>query len=122
MNSPTAVRDDFLEMRAAAEQDSHVVRDGTDVSSRGAFDGDPRARAFHIFDAKFVHLDFDGFQFDGFIFAREFVGGFAVDFLGGIRRRHLRETAGQFRGKSFQFSRVETAGDESGPAGVPSAS
>ena len=58
VNSPTAVRDNFRQVRAAAELRAHLVRQRTDVGARGAFDGETRQRAFDFNEAKFEHFDF----------------------------------------------------------------
>jgi hypothetical protein len=49
-------------------------------------------------DCEFFYFDFHGLQDDFFLFAREFVGGDALDFFGGKGRRGLLDCAAEFGG------------------------
>jgi len=102
---------DFRKMRAAAKLLAHVVGKRTDVRAGRAFDGETSDRAFDSGEAIFEKFDRGGLEFDGLIFAREFVGGTAANFFGGENRGHLVETADGFVGELLELMLIERDGD-----------
>ena len=98
---------DFGEVRAAAQRRAHVVRERTDVGAGGALDRNFRQRAGNFVDVKIVDFDLHRFQFHRFFLAREFVRRAAVNFLRGIRRRHLRKAADARGGEPLDFSAID---------------
>lgn len=98
---------DFGEMRATTEFLAHVVSERANVGAGGALDGETRARAIDFKETIFEKLDGDGFEFDGLVFAGEFVGGTALHFFGGEGGRHLLEAAEGFGGEAFKEITIE---------------
>src|ERR1022692_2001316 len=95
-----------FQMRAAAETLAHLVGDGTHVGSGGHTGAESGAVALDCGDDEFLDLDLNRLQDYLLLFARQFVGGDAVDFLGRERGRDLLDQADEFGGKllnSVQF-------------------
>ena len=82
-----------FEMRAGADTLAHFVGDRAQVGSRGHPSAEVGAVAFNSGDDEFFDFDLNRLQHYIFLFARQFVGRDAVDFLGRERWRHLLDEA-----------------------------
>ena len=78
-----------FEVGSAAEALAHFVSDGAHVGSRGYAGAEVGAVGLDGGDVEFFDLDLNRLQDDFFFLSRQFVGGDAVDFLGGEWWRDL---------------------------------
>ncbi len=82
-----------FEMGAGAQALTHFVGDRTHVGSRGYAGAEMGAVALDCENGEFFDLDLDRLQDYLFLFSCQFVGGDAVDLLGGEWRRNLLDHA-----------------------------
>ena len=78
-----------FEMGSGTKALAHFVGDGAHVGSRGYTGAEVGAAGIDFGDDEFFNLDFHGLQNNFFLLSRQFVGGDAVDFLGGKWWRDL---------------------------------
>ena len=84
-----------LQMGSATQRLAHVMGNGSHVGA--GTNSSPELDAVKVDgkNFKFFDLNLHRIQADLFLFAREFVGGDAFDFLRGERRRRLRDRASE---------------------------
>ena len=91
-NSGAAQR---LQMSAASHRLAHVMGDGSHVGAGTYASPELDAVGVDGKNFKFFDLNLHGLQPDLFLFAREFVGWDALDFLRGERRGRLRDRSSE---------------------------
>jgi len=91
-----------FEMGSAGEALAHFMGDGAHVGSGGDAGAEVGAVGVDCGDDEFFDFDFDGLEDDLLLSARQFVGGDALDFLGGEWWRDLLDEAVELGGESLE--------------------
>ena len=99
-----------FEMSSAAETLAHFVSDGAHISSRRHAGVKMGAVSLDGGDGEFLDFDLNRFEDYRFFFAREFVGGYSMNFLRREWRRNLLDVAEEFGGELLKTVQARSGG------------